>query len=313
MSKVNLSLLVIGGTGFIGRYVVREAIKRGFAVSVFSLNIPKTHERLVQAKYFSLDIRDISSLKKVTKNENFDYVINLGGYINHSKFNEGGRQIIDDHFSSVLNIIECVNWHGLKGFLQVGSSSEYGDNKSPQNENMIDKPFSPYSLAKSAATQTLKMLHHREDFPSIIVRIYLAYGPGQSDDRFIPQIIKGCFADEEFKTSEGLNYCDFTYVEDISAGIMDLLVCNAALGEVVNLASGKPVQIKSIVEKINKIINKGKPVFGSLDNPINNENLYADISKAKSLIDWETSIELDEGLSKTIASYATNFKLKERS
>lgn len=312
MSKVNLSLLVIGGTGFIGRYVVSEAIKRGFEVSVFSLNIPKTHERLVQAEYFSLDVKDINSIKKVTKNKNFDYVINLGGYINHSKFNEGGRQVIDDHFSSVLNIIECVNWYGLKSFLQVGSSSEYGDNKSPQNENMLEKPSSPYSLAKSAATQTLKMLHLTEDFPAIIVRVFLAYGPGQSDDRFIPQIIKGCIADEEFKTSKGLNFCDFTYVEDISAGIMDLLVCKAALGEVINLASGKPIQIKSIVEKIKKIINKGKPIFGGLDNPINNENLYADISKAKSLIDWETSIDLDEGLRKTITSYETDFNYKER-
>ncbi len=303
MPKKNLNLLVIGGTGFIGRYVVAEAIKREYHISVICLNTPHKDLRINNVEYLVVDTTNKSSLQNTLFNREFDFIINLGGYINHSQFMEGGRKVIDDHYFSLLNILESINRKNLKRFIQIGSSSEYGDSPSPQKEDQADRPFSPYSLAKSMATRTLKMLYETEDFPAVIVRIFLAYGPGQGDDRFIPQIIKGCMSNSEFDTSQGLNFCDFTYIEDISIGIMDLLECNSATGKTVNLASGEPVQIKSIVEKIHNLIGKGKPVFGSLENNINNNNLYADISLAQSLISWKLNVSIEEGLIKTIKAF----------
>ena len=303
MSKKNFKLLVVGGTGFIGRYVVAEALKRNYDVCVICLNNPREDMVIENVEYLVADINNQNSLQETISNKEFDYIINLGGYINHSKFTEGGRKVIDDHYTSLLNLIESIKKKNLKRFIQIGSSSEYGDSSSPQKEEQEDRPFSPYSLAKSMATRTLKMLYETENFPVVIVRIFLAYGPGQGDDRFIPQIIKGCLSNSEFETSRGLNFCDFTYVSDISTGLMDLLECNEATGKIVNLASGKPIQIKSIVEKIHKLIGKGKPVFGSLDNIVNNNNLYADISLAQSLISWKLKVPIEEGLIKTIKTY----------
>jgi len=300
--KPQSSLLVIGGTGFIGRYVVAEAIRRDFDVTALSLNNPNPKLMIDEAHYVSGDVTRPKDLTNSLKKNDFHYVVNLGGYIDHSDFRNGGRKVIDDHFKSVLNLLEFLDWNCLESFLQVGSSSEYGNILAPQHEDDNAKPFSPYSLAKFLSSQTLQMLNEADDFPAILVRIFLTYGPGQSDDRFIPQIIKGCLNDESFETSAGTNFCDFTYVEDIASGLLDLLVCKEAVGEIVNLASGEPIEIRSIVNDINNIIGKGRPIYGSLDRPIHNPELYADITKAKRLINWKPDISLEEGLKLTINS-----------
>lgn len=297
------SLLVIGGTGFIGKFVVKEAVTRKYKVTVISLNKPAIENQILNVEYLSADIKNLKELQGVLEEKDFHYVINLGGYIDHSNFLNGGREVMNAHYLSVLNILEVINWKALKSFVQIGSSNEYGDIKPPQKEDSKERPISPYSLAKVAASQTLQMLHKVNDFPAIVVRIFLVYGPGQGNERFIPQIIEGCIEDREFKTSSGHQINDFTYVEDISEGLMDLMLCPEAIGEVVNLASGEPVRIRSIIEKVNKLVGKGTPVFGTLDRSENNRNLYADTAKIKSLIKWEPKITLSEGLQKTIDSY----------
>ena len=296
-------LLVIGGTGFIGRYVVREALKRNFTLTVLSFKEVAKDSKVEHVQYIQADTTNFGDLETKLTGIEFNYVINLGGYIDHSNFKNGGRKVIDDHYESVLNITEILNWESLKSFLQVGSSNEYGSNSAPQKEDDRERPFSPYSLAKVTASQTLQMLNQVDNFPAIIIRIFLVYGPGQSQDRFIPQIIEGCVRDENFETSSGLHFNDFTYVEDIASGIMDLLICKDAVGEVVNLASGKAVRVRSIVEKVCSIVGKGNPIYGSLDRPVNNPELYADITKAKKLINWKPRTSLDEGLKLTINSF----------
>lgn len=299
------SLLVIGGTGFIGRYVVKEALERNFSITVLSFKEVLDEQRISKVKYIQADATDFQELKTKISGLDFNYAINLGGYIDHSSFKFGGRKVIDDHYKSVLNILEILNWDCLQSFLQVGSSNEYGDNAAPQKEDDRERPFSPYSLAKVSASQTLQMLNQVEGFPAIVIRIFLVYGPGQTQDRFIPQIIKGCVNDEDFETSSGIHFNDFTYVEDIAVGIMDLLVCPEAIGQVVNLASGKPVRVRSIVEKVCNIVGKGNPIYGSLDRPVNNPELYADITKAKKLINWKPNTTLEQGLRLTIQSFET--------
>ena len=89
----------------------------------------------------------------------FDYVVNLGGYINHQLFKDGGRNLIDTHFITIQNLVEVLPRNKLKRFVQIGSSDEYGNAPAPQNEKMREQPISPYSLAKVASTHFLQMLH----------------------------------------------------------------------------------------------------------------------------------------------------------
>ena len=294
-------LLVIGGTGFIGYHLIKKAKVKSWDVTSISL---KSKKNLIKGvKYYRVDLRNEKKLKKIL-NKKFDYVVNLGGYINHQSLNKGGNKEIEVHFHGVMNLIKYLSRHKLKRFVQIGSSDEYGDAASPQKETSKEKPISPYSLAKLLSTNFLIMLNITENFPSTILRLFLTYGPKQNSKRFLPQIIKGCLNNNVFKTTKGNQIRDFCYIDDVIDAIFIVLKSKRSNGEIFNVASGKPISIKKMINKVCKITQKGKPKFGSIPyRDGENMKLFANTSKIKKILGWKAKITLDEGLKKTIESY----------
>ena len=297
-------LLIAGGTGFIGSHLANHAIKNGFAVNILSLH-PPTQERKVEGvRYISVDLSDLESTREKLPEEPIDYVVNLSGYIDHSPLLEGGRMVIDSHLIGMLNLIQVIDHNYLKRFVQIGSSDEYGNHPAPQNEDMIVNPISPYSFSKSASTQLLQMLYRTESFPATILRLFLVYGPGQDNTRFLPQIIQGCLSDSAFAASSGEQLRDFCFVSDIVEGIFLSMKCDKVNGQVINIGSGKAVSIKEIINYVQKKIGTGQPQLGKIPYRMDeNMKLYADVSKAKRLLGWEAKVELEAGIEETIEYY----------
>ena len=142
-------LLVIGGPGFIGHHLLKSVQQKGWQMKSVSLN-PPTEERFVDCvRYLRFDMTDQTLVKK-NLSDDFDYVVNLGGYINHQLFLNGGRSLIETHFTALQNLLEVIPRGKLKRFVQIGSSDEYGNAPAPQHETLREQPISPYSLAKSS-------------------------------------------------------------------------------------------------------------------------------------------------------------------
>ena len=296
-------ILIVGGSGFIGMNLLHACIDHGLECVVLSLHVPAHH--IDGVRYLQADLTDLEHTAAILAGRVFEYVVNLSGYIDHSSLFEGGRKMIDVHFGGVQNLLQVLDRKVLKRFVQVGSSDEYGNLPAPQRELMREAPISPYSLAKLASTQLLQMLYRTEGFPAVAVRFFLVYGEEQDDKRFIPQIIQGCLEDRQFPTSAGEQLRDFCHVADISRGIIAALTSERALGEVINLASGQPVSIRAMIEKVHGLIGRGKPGFGEIAyRPGENMSLYADVEKAARLLGWQPEIDLDEGLCRTIEFYA---------
>jgi len=297
----NNNLLIIGGTGFIGRHAVERAIKQGFKLTVLTKNNQKLNNELEEATYISADVSHKESLLATLEGKVFDYVINLGGYINHSNYSNSGDEVYDVHFNGVRNLIDCLDKSKIKSFIQIGSSDEYGNNSAPQIETQREAPISPYSCAKVASTHFLQTLYKTEGFPAVILRPFLVYGPGQGIERFIPQIIKGCINNQEFPTSKGEQLRDFCFIDDVIQAIFSSLDNDNAHGEVINIASGKPISIKQMVNTIVDMIGSGEPQFDQIAyRSGENMALYGDITKAKKLLDWKPSVGLEQGLAETI-------------
>jgi len=296
-----LKLLVVGGSGFIGQHVVKKALQKGFETTVLSKNDCNANDRLEGVVYLSADISNKEVLITQLKGRLFDYVVNLGGYVNHKNYFDDGKKIYDVHFSGVKNLVDCLEKSEIKGFIQIGSSDEYGENLAPQNENQREAPFSIYSCAKVHSTHFLQTLYKTENFPAVILRPFLVYGPGQSIDRFIPQVINGCLTNEKFSSSKGEQLRDFCFIDDFVEAIFNALGNSNIYGEVINISSGKPVSIKTVVRMIVDIIGFGRPQFGKvLYRDGENKKLYADIDKAEKLLGWKPTVGLEKGLSKTI-------------
>lgn len=302
-------ILIAGGRGFIGRALAQRLLKRGAHVVSLSRGGVASDVGPGHAKEIVADMRDPHALLNALKGRQFEYVVNASGYIDHAGYFDGGREVVNIHYVGTLNLLEQVNWPGLERFVQIGSSDEYGAGPAPQSEKHRESPISPYSAAKAGTTHLIQSLSRTEGFPGVVVRLFLVYGPGQNQQRFLPQIIKGCLEGTAFPTSAGEQLRDFCYIDDVVDGIIHASVKPRAVGEVINIASGTPIAVRAVIEKVVQLIGSGKPDFGVHPyRPGENMKLYADISAARELLSWQPETSLEDGLKKTISWYRQKLK-----
>lgn len=295
-------ILIVGGTGFIGRHLAQRCLKNTPFVTCLGLSAEKSFSK--DMEFIRADISDKKQLQAVLRDKTFDYVFNLGGYIDHTAYFRGGRRLIESHFVGLMNLIDCLNRDALKGFVQIGSSDEYGNAPAPQKEHVREAPISPYSFAKTAASHFIQTLSNIEGFPGVVLRLFLVYGPGQDEKRFLPQIITAFLKNESVETTEGRQLRDFCYIDDVIDGIIRASVMEEAKGKIINIASGIPICIRDMINKAADLIGKGRAVFGARPyRQGENMELFADINAARTTLRWSPSVSVDEGLRKTIEYY----------
>ena len=204
----------------------------------------------------------------------------------------------------MINLVELFIDNPPKKFVQIGSSSEYGNAKSPHTEKTICKPLSIYGKAKLLSTKYLLQMLKKKDFPVVILRLYQAYGPKQDANRIIPQAITSFLENINFDTTEGKQLRDFIYIDDVIRAIINSLLIKKSKGKIINIGTGQPRKIRDVIMKIFKIIKKGKPNLGQIkmrkDETL---KIYPSIKKANTLINWSPKISFIDGLNKTIKSY----------
>ena len=205
------------------------------------------------------------------------------------------------------NLVSLINTKNLIRFVQVGSSDEYGLNKSPQKESYRENPISPYSFARVMNTQYLQMLNLTENFPSVTLRLFLVYGPYQKFDRLIPYVIKSCLNNEMFNLSEGNQIKNFCFVDDVVDAIIQSLTSQNIEGQIINIGSDETISVRGIKEKICSLVKLGNPIFdNNISKRIENKNLFPDISKSKKILNWAPKTSLEIGLNATINWYNNN-------
>jgi nucleoside-diphosphate-sugar epimerase len=292
-------ILILGGTGFIGYHLAKEALKKGFKVISLSKNKPVKKRYLEKVKYIIADIANKNLINKKIK-ENFDYVVNLAGYVDHlDKINT-----FKSHYLGCKNISNFFLKKKIKRFIQVSSSMEYGLARSPQRENFKCEPKSVYGRAKFLSTQYLLNLYKKNKFPVTIVRLYQIFGPYQDLNRFIPVVINSCKDNKDFPCSHGRQYRDFLYIDDLIDAIFLILRNPKATGEIFNVGSGKPLKIRNIIKKILSYYKSGKPQFGAIKLRKEEQmKIYPDIFKVQITLNWKPKINFLDGLKKTIKYY----------
>jgi dTDP-glucose 4,6-dehydratase len=295
-------ILILGGTGFIGYHLAKEALKRGLQVTSLSKNSPVKRRYLKKVKYIIADISNKNFINKKIK-ENFQYIVNLAGYVDHSD----NMKTYKSHYLGCKNIANFFLKKKIKRFIQVGSSMEYGLARSPQKESFKCVPKSVYGRAKFLSTQYLLDLYKKNKFPVTIVRLYQVYGPYQEINRFIPVVINSCKDNKDFPCSHGRQFRDFLYINDLIDAIFLILKKPKAQGEIINLGNGKPLKIKNIIKKIKNYYRLGNPQFNKIKLRKEEQiKIYPSLYKAKKILKWKAKINFLKGLKKTINYYNAN-------
>ena len=152
----NSKIIVAGGSGFIGANLISELLANDNEVISISKNKNNQKRKVKNAKYIFHDLQQPinENLFKVIKD--VEYIINCSGYIDHSNFRNYGKEVFFDHFNSLISLTNLAMDLKVKTFVQLGSSDEYGNNKSPLKESIRESPISPYALAKLSSTYYLQ-------------------------------------------------------------------------------------------------------------------------------------------------------------
>ncbi len=288
-------ILVTGANGFLGQNLLNTFAKKK-RLKVYGLIKSNTKiKKIKNIKYIRGDITNFKKLKKGLRT-NFDVIINFAGNIDH----KNKKQTFDAHYKGLKNLLEIINYNKKNLFIQIGSSLEYGKKISPNFEEDKCLPISHYGKSKNLATKLVQK--KLKNF--LILRLYQVYGPYQKKDRLVPITIDSCLQNNSFACSAGLQKRDFLYVDDFVRLILKILKKRSFLSGIYNVGSGKSIKIKTVINKIRKMIKKGKPLFGKI-NMRKEEvlNSYPSISKVKKTFNWNPTTTLQKGLAKTIRFY----------
>ena len=297
--KKKIKILVLGGTGFIGYHLLKRALKKNYKCDSISKSKPKKKKKLKSVRYLTCNIKNKNLLKKKLDNY-YDYIVNLSGYVDHTK----NQDIERIHYRGCKNLVEIFKNKNLKSFVQIGSGLEYGNQPSPQRETFKCKPKTNYSISKLKAVKYLEHSYKKFNFPFTALRLYQAYGPKQDVNRLIPYIIKSCLQNKEFPCTSGTQLRDFLYIDDMIDLIFNIFNNEKSRGQIFNVGSGKKMSVKKLILSIVKITKKGRPGFNKIKmRKDENNKMYPDISKVKRLLKWYPKTNLEKGLIKTVNFY----------
>ena len=297
----NSKILVAGGTGFIGSHLISDLLENNNQVVSISMNRKDIKKNTKNTTYIFHDLTKPFDRKNINALSEIEYIINCSGYIDHRDFLNEGENIFTTHFNSLYLLAQIGINLKVKALVHIGTSDEYGKNSSPINESIRESPISPYALGKLASTHYLQQCFRNNLLNTVILRPFLVFGERQPKNRFLPYLIENCIKNNKFDVSPGEQIRDYLYIKDFNKALIKALDNRKAYGEVINIASGIPISIKDVILSVKNIIGKGKPNFGGKDyRKGESMELYANIEKAKRILDWEPEVEFKKALTKVI-------------
>lgn len=299
-------ILVTGGAGFIGSNLVEELLKQGSDVRVID-NFDTGQERNLgdlSAEVVRGDITDPDTVKRALEDVNQVY--------HQAAIGSVPRSIKDPATSTKVNVLGTLNVltaardSGVEKVVYASSASVYaGVDELPKREDMTPIPMSVYGATKIMNEYYFRIFHDIYGLKSTGMRYFNVYGPKQSPDSeyaaVIPKFINLMLSDKIPKIfGDGEQTRDFTYVGDVVKA--NLLAMKAAKsdGTAYNIAGGKRTSLNSLVDLINKALNKSiEPEY--LDpRPGDPKHSLADITRAKHDIGYEPGYAFEDGLKLTI-------------
>lgn len=299
------NILILGGTGFIGRNLIKKLLNE-YKIDCIHLNKLNQTLKCSKVNYIKFNLNNFHLYKKIFKKK-YKYVINLSGYINHDINIKNKANIFKDHFLTTINLTDFFLNRKIKKFINIGSSDEYGNLNKKLLESDKENPLSIYSLAKTCSSYYLRSMYKIYGFPSVTLRIFLAYGPGQDKKRYIPYVVSKFLKNKKISLNNKNYKRDFCYIDDVIQAIILSMKSSRSSGEIFNVGSGKKISLLEVAKIISDLCLSGKIVINkkTRDNNKRKENisLCSNIDKIKKTLKWFPKVNLNEGLLKTIEYY----------
>jgi GDP-L-fucose synthase len=307
---VNKRVVVTGGAGFLGSFVVKKLLERG-AKDIF---IPRSRD---------YDLVEMEAVRRLYRDTKPEITVHLGakvGGIGANRANPG--KFFYDNLIMGVQMMEVARQAGIEKFVAIGTICAYPKfTPIPFKEENLwngypEETNAPYGLAKKMLLVQAQAYRQQYGFNAIYLMPVNLYGPRDNFDplssHVIPAIIKKCFdaiqnsEDEIVIWGTGKATREFLYVEDCAEGII-LAAERYNEPYPVNLGAGFEISIKDLIEIITKLIGYNGKIVWDASKPDGQPRRMLDTSKAEEYFGFRAITPLEEGLKKTIQWYKENF------
>ncbi len=310
-----MKVLVTGGAGFIGSHLVERLLEAGHEVDVLDdfndyydprikrANLGAVHAR---AGIYEADIRDEAGVERIVGGGGYGTIVHLAARAGVRPSIKEPRLYIDTNIIGTYNLLEAARQAGIGRFICASSSSVYGVLKTaPFREEMaLTETISPYAATKLAGEQLCSNYSHLYGMRTINLRFFTVYGPRQRPDlaihKFTHFIHEGKPIDQY---GDGSTRRDYTYVDDVIQGVMACLTYEGQLCDVFNLGENQTTTLTELIHAIEEVLGKKAVINRMPEQPGDVPLTYADISKARSLLGYNPTTKIKEGIPKFVDWY----------
>lgn len=324
MDRFDKRVLLTGGAGFVGSHLAEALLRAGtrlFVVDNLNDFYPtrwkeanlKDARQLGEFEFFASDICDWDSLRSVFSRTRPEIVIHLAAYAGVRPSIERPRLYEQVNVAGTLNLLELCREFQVPKLIFGSSSSVYGaTSRAPFSEDQVGlQPISPYAATKLSGEMLAYTYAHLFGIATVCLRFFTVYGPRQRPDlaiRKFTALIEAGMPVPIF--GDGTTGRDYTYVDDIVAGVMAALAYDPptsglAKFDVFNLGNSHPVRLLELVDLLEnvtgrKAVREHRPLQPG-DVPLT----WADISKAERLLGYAPRTPLLDGLKKFVHWFRT--------
>lgn len=315
------SVMVTGADGFIGSHLTEALVRKGEKVKAFCYynsfgtwgwidTLPE--EIKSEIEIFMGDIRDPHGVTTAMQGQ--DIVYHLAALIAIPFSYHSPDSYVDTNVKGTLNVLNAARDLQTERLLVTSTSEVYGTAQYvPIDEKHPFQGQSPYSATKIGADRLAESFYRSFSLPVTIVRPFNTYGPRQSARAVIPTIISQLLAGREKIHLGSLHPTrDFNYVKDTANGFIALADCKDAVGQEVNIATGREISIGELAKELIRQINPSAMIVTDDDRlrPEKSEveRLLGSAEKMHALTGWEPAFTFEEGLAQTIQWIRENLK-----
>jgi len=331
-----MNWLITGGCGFIGTSLIQYLLKQGgHAIRVLDDLSVGTHKDLAQVCDFTeLDTNKITPMsgdpevclvQGDIRNEELALAVAQGAnVIVHLAANTGVGPSVEDprtdctkNVTGIFNYLEAARQCGVRKFIFASSGATVGECTPPIHEEMPQHPVSPYGASKLAGEAYCSAYFSSYGVETTILRFGNVYGPGSSHKgSVVAKFIRGAMNGEDLEIfGDGTQTRDFIYIEDLIQAIVLAVNTDGVGGEAFQIATNAETTVLEMTKKLISCLHAtghntfelrhSQPRLGDVHRN------FSDTSKAKKLLGWQATTDLESGLEKTVKWFTTVLSVKE--